>query len=150
MDMANNVLKDNVFLTATDTTIGFISQNAAKLTTIKARSPYKHYIKAVNSLSTLRHITRIPTIHKKRVRRAKRTTFILPNGHSYRVINDAHHRLLLDRLTWAYTTSANISGKPYDPQFAKEAADILVFPLANRSDASTILKLGTTHYKRIR
>ncbi len=36
---------------------------------------------------------------------------------SYRVIQDKHHLLLLDRLKWAYTTSANLSGETYDEDF---------------------------------
>ena len=41
------MLEDKVFLTQTDTTIGFVSQNADKLTAIKQRPPHKHYITAV-------------------------------------------------------------------------------------------------------
>lgn len=48
------MLTNKVFLTQTDTTIGFVSQNAEKLTRIKQRPPYKHYIKALNSLNTLK------------------------------------------------------------------------------------------------
>ncbi|TNF45136.1 MAG: Sua5 YciO YrdC YwlC family protein, partial [Epsilonproteobacteria bacterium] len=120
------MLKDKVFLTQTDTTIGFISQNAERLTQIKQRPPHKHYIKAVNSLQTLQTFARVPQKHKKRVRRAKKTTFVLPNGHSYRVIHDKHHLLLLDRLKWAYTTSANLSNKEYDESFAREMADVII------------------------
>ena len=65
-------MKDKVFLTQTDTTIGFVSQNAVKLTQIKQRPPHKHYIKAVNSLSTLKTFARVPQNHKNRVRRAKK------------------------------------------------------------------------------
>lgn len=144
------MLKEKVFLTATDTTIGFVSQNAEKLTKIKKRSLYKHYIKAVNSLQTLKEFTRVPTIHKKRLRRAKHTTFVMPNGCSYRVIRDRHHLLLLDRLKWAYTTSANLSGMHYDETFAKTAADITIAPLKRCKAPSRIYKLGKKRIKRIR
>jgi tRNA A37 threonylcarbamoyladenosine synthetase subunit TsaC/SUA5/YrdC len=144
------MLKDKVFLTQTDTTIGFVSQNAERLTAIKQRPPYKHYIKAVSSLKILKNFTRIPTAHKNRVRRAKRTTFIMPNGYSYRVIQDTHHLLLLNRLTWVYTTSANLSGQPYDEDFAKEAADVVITPLDDQSKASKIYKLNNYTLKRIR
>jgi tRNA A37 threonylcarbamoyladenosine synthetase subunit TsaC/SUA5/YrdC len=144
------MLKDKVFLTQTDTTIGFVSQNAEKLTAIKQRPPHKHYIKAVNSLDTLQTFTRIPTQHKNRVRRAKKTTFIMPNRHSYRVIQDKHHLLLLNRLQWAYTSSANLSNKTYDEAFAKEVADIIIEPLIEKREASTIYKLGKHSIKRIR
>ena len=143
-------LKNLVFLTQTDTTIGFVSQHADKLTQIKQRPPHKHYIKAVNSFKTLKIFTRVPSSHKNRVRRSNKTTFIMPNGHSYRVVKDKHHLLLLNRLTWAYTTSANLSGKTYDENFAKEASDIVITPLKQKSSASNIYKLDKNHLKRIR
>ena len=144
------MLKDKVFLTQTDTTIGFVSQNADKLTSIKQRPPHKHYIKAVNSLAILKTFTRVPSSHKNRVRRSRKTTFILPDGHSYRLIQDQHHLLLLDRLKWAYTTSANLSAHAYDEKFAKEVADVIIEPLKQNNQASNIYKLGKQIIKRIR
>jgi tRNA A37 threonylcarbamoyladenosine synthetase subunit TsaC/SUA5/YrdC len=144
------MLKDLVFLTQTDTTIGFVSQNAEKLTAIKQRPPHKHYIKAVNSLQTLQTFTRVPSSHKNRVRRANKTTFILPNGYSYRVVRDQHHLLLLNRLKWAYTTSANLSSKDYDENFAKMSADVIITPLKQKHSASNIYKLGKFTLRRIR
>ena len=143
-------MKDKVFLTQTDTTIGFVSQNADRLTQIKQRPPHKHYIKAVNSLDTLKRFARVPQRHKNRVRRAKKTTFIMPNGNSYRVIKDKHHLLLLDRLKWAYTTSANLSNEAYDESFAREMADVIIEPIKKTSQASQIFKLGNLSLKRIR
>ena len=139
-----------VFLTQTDTTIGFVSQNDEKLTTIKQRPPHKHYIKAVNSLTTLQTFTRIPQAHKNRVRRSQKSTFIFPNTYSYRRIHNQKHLYLLDRLKWAYTTSANLSNHDYDAQFAKENADVIVEPLVQNNQASNIYKLGKRHIKRIR
>ncbi len=144
------MFKNLVFLTQTDTTIGFVSQNADKLTEIKQRPPHKYYIKAVNSLQTLQTFTRVPNKHKNRVRRAKKTTFVMPNMHSYRVVQDKHHLLLLDRLKWAYTTSANLSNNAYNDTFAKEMADIIIAPLNTRKKASHIYKLGKHSLKRIR
>lgn len=143
-------MKDKVFLTQTDTTIGFVSQNADKLTEIKQRPPHKHYITAVNSLHTLKAFARVPQMHKNKVRRARKTTFIMPNGHSYRVIQDKHHLLLLDRLKWAYTTSANLSNEAYDESFAREMADVIIEPLKKTDQASKIYKLGKYSLKRIR
>ncbi len=144
------MLKEKVFLTQTDTTIGFVSQNADKLTKIKQRPPHKQYIHAVNSLHTLKTFTRVPQKHKNRVRRAKKTTFIMPNGHSYRVIQDKHHLLLLDRLKWAYTTSANLSNEAYDESFAREMADVIIEPIKEAKQASHIYRLGNYALKRIR
>ena len=144
------MLKDKVFLTQTDTTIGFVSQDAKKLTQIKQRPPHKHYIKAVNSLQTLKTFTRVPQKHKNRVRRANKTTFIMMNGQSYRVIQDKHHLLLLNRLKWAYTTSANLSAQPYDEAFTREVADVIIEPLKQTNLSSSIYKLGKQTIKRIR
>jgi tRNA A37 threonylcarbamoyladenosine synthetase subunit TsaC/SUA5/YrdC len=143
-------MKDKVFLTQTDTTIGFVSQNADKLTQIKQRPPHKHYITAVNSLETLKVFTRVPQKHKNRVRRARKTTFVMPNGHSFRLIKDKHHLLLLDRLKWAYTTSANLSNEAYDESFAREMADVIIEPLKKTDQASKIYRLGNYSIKRIR
>ena len=143
-------MKDKVFLTQTDTTIGFVSQNADRLSEIKQRPPHKHYIKAVNSLNTLKTFARVPQKYKNRVRRAKKTTFIMPNGSSYRIIRDKHHLLLLDRLKWAYTTSANLSNEAYDESFAREMADIIIEPIKETNQASHIYKLGKYSLERIR
>jgi len=144
------MLQNDVFLTQTDTTIGFVSQNEKRLTEIKQRPPHKHYIKAVNSLKTLKTLTRIPSLHIKRIRRSEKTTYIMPNGYSYRIVKNRHHLLLLDRLKWAYTTSANLSGMPYNETFAKKAADIIVTPLTEKRKASRIYKLGQSTIQRIR
>jgi len=144
------MLKDLVFLTQTDTTIGFVSQNADKLTQIKQRPPHKYYIKALPSLNTLKSFTRVPANHRNRLRRSKKTTFIMPNGDSYRIVKDKHHLLLLNRLGWLYTTSANLSSEAYDESFAKKNADILITPLKQKHSASVIYKLGKITFKRIR
>jgi tRNA A37 threonylcarbamoyladenosine synthetase subunit TsaC/SUA5/YrdC len=143
---------DWVFLTPTDTTTGFVSQNAAKLDHIKGRPADKHYICALPSLNALKQRTRIPQAHKNRVRRARKSTFIYPGGDSYRIVRDTAHRHLIERLGWAYTTSANPSGKAYDPLFAREAADVIVsFPeYSHKASASKIYKIGRTRIKRIR
>jgi len=143
---------DLVFLTPTDTTIGFVSQNAERLTAIKARPPHKHYIKALPSLRSLRSLVRVPEKYKNRVRRSKRTTFIFPNSCSYRVVKEHRHHQLIQKLEWAYTTSANISGQVFDESFAKKAADIIVaYPLESHSrSASRIFQFNNRRIKRLR
>jgi len=145
-------LEELVFLTPTDTTIGFVSQNADRLTTIKCRPPHKHYIKALPSVKSLKTFIRVPEKHKNRVRRSKRSTFVFPDGHSYRVIKACRHHVLIEKLGWAYTTSANISGLPYSKKFARQAADIIVdFPSeADKGNASKIFKLNNMTIKRLR
>jgi hypothetical protein len=74
----------------------------------------------------------------------------MPNTYSYRVVRDDHHLLLLNRLQWAYTTSANLSNFSYDENFAKEASDVIISPLDEKQKSSNIYKLGNYAIKRIR
>jgi tRNA A37 threonylcarbamoyladenosine synthetase subunit TsaC/SUA5/YrdC len=145
-------LSNHIFLTQTDTTIGLLSQDSDRLSYIKERLPNKHYIKALPSLKTLKLSTRVPQIHKNRVRRSNRTTFIFPNGESYRIIKDKRHRDLIDRFGWLYTTSANLSGEKFDEEFALKKADIVVkYPIKNRdTPPSKLIKLSQTNLKRLR
>jgi len=143
-------MKDLVFLTQTDTTVGFVSQDAQRLTEIKHRPPHKHYIKAVDSLRTLNTLTRIPNQHKNRVRRARKSTFILPRGTSYRVIHNPKHLALISKLSWAYTTSANPSGKPYDEQWARSMADVVIEPLTDKGTPSRIYRINKKKIQKIR
>jgi len=144
-------VKESLFLTPTDTTIGFVSQNSSKIDRAKNRKPNKHYIRVVDSLKTLRSFTRVPTAHKNRVRRAKKTTFIMPNGLSFRIVKATEHNLLLDRLHWLYSSSANLSGAEYDEGYAKERAEVIVtLPKAKSGKASTIYRLGQKNIKVIR
>jgi len=153
IDMTRDIeFKNLIFLTQTDTTIGLLSQNEKRLSSIKKRLPNKHYIKALPSLDILKSYTRVPQIHKNRVRRSTKTTFIFPNGRSYRVIKDKRHRGLIDKFGWLYTTSANLSGEKYDERFATSKADIIVkYPIKNiHNYSSSLIKLNQINIKRLR
>ena len=143
----NNLL----YLTQTDTTIGFVSQDSSKIDKAKKRPPNKYYICVVNSLKTLQQFTRVPTKYKNRVRRSKRTTFIMPNGMSFRVIKESEHNLLLDRLGWAFSSSANLSGAGYDEWYARDRAEVIVAsPLSSMGEASKIYLLSNCAIRLIR
>jgi len=144
-------MKKSLYLTQTDTTIGFVSQDSSKIDIAKKRLPNKHYIRVVNSLQTLKSFTRVPQKYKNRIRRSRQTTFIMPNGYSFRVVKDSRHNFLLDRLEYAYSSSANLSGEDYDPDYAKEQAKIIVCePHTQRNKASKIYRLGLNRIKSIR
>jgi tRNA A37 threonylcarbamoyladenosine synthetase subunit TsaC/SUA5/YrdC len=144
-------LKKALFLTPTDTTIGFVSQDSTKIDKAKKRLPNKYYIKVVNSLKTLKSFSRVPQKYKNMVRRAKKTTFIMPNGNSFRVVRESKHNLLLDRLKWAYSSSANLSGKEYNPDYAKEVAEIIISePNIKNSIPSKIYRLGRDRLRVVR
>jgi len=140
--------RDTLFLSSTDTTIGFLSRSKDRLNLAKKREG-KEYITALDSFKELKY--KVPKAHRKLVRRAKRVTFILPNGYSFRVIKDKEHLLLLERFRWLYTTSANESGKDYDFDFATSKANIIISPLRQKAPPSKILKLSKKgKVKRIR
>lgn len=140
-----------IYLTQTDTTIGFVSQDSTKIDQAKRREPNKHYIRVVNSLESLKSFSRVPNKHKNRVRRARKTTFIMPNRLSFRVVKNREHNLLLDRLKWAYSSSANLSGADYCESYAKENAEVIISsPKEQNADPSRIFKLSQTNIKRVR
>jgi len=144
------MMSHTVYLTQTDTTIGFISQDADRLTQIKQRPAYKRYIKAVDSLATLKAHARIPAKYKNRVRRGQKSTFILPDGASYRVIHDHKHLRLISGLSWAYTTSANLSNQAFDEQWARSVADEVIEPLEGNGKPSHIFKINNQSIQKIR
>jgi len=144
-------MQKKLYVTQTDTTIGFISKEPEKIDKAKQRKPNKHYICVVDSLAMLKAFSRVPNRHKNAVRRAKRTTFIMPNGLSFRVVKNTKHNLLLERLGWAYSSSANLSGVNYSAVYAEEQAEVIVsFALKKTAKASKIYKLSQTNIRSIR
>ncbi len=139
-------MDQKVFLTSTDTTIGFLSKSKDSLDKAKNRASNKYYIKAFPLLKDIPQ--RIPKKYKNLVRRAKKSTFIV-NKKSFRVVKDKRHLLLLNRLGWAYTTSANRSNEEYNYKYAFDNASIIIYPLI-KSTPSKIFKLGKNRLKRLR
>ena len=59
------------------------------------------------------------------------------------MIRATQHNLLLDRVGWLYSSSANLSGVEYDERYAKEMVEVIVaFSKRAEVKASTIYKLG--------
>ena len=139
---------NRVFLTNTDTTIGFISKSSKALDKAKNRASNKKYIEALPSFTALSK--RIPKKHRKLIRRATKSTFIITQNYSFRVVQDTRHNLLLKRLRKAYSSSANASNHEYDFEYTYKNADIIVYPLKNQTSPSKIYKLGKTKFKKIR
>ncbi len=139
---------DKIFLTNTDTAIGFVSKNKKALDRAKKRPSGKKYIKALPNCKSIEK--RVHKKFRKAVRRAAKITFIISSDYSFRVIKNCRHSLLINRLGWAYTTSANVSNKSYSYNFAYSKADIVVYPLKEQNRASKIYKLGKRKVKRIR
>ena len=137
-----------VFLTNTDTTIGFISKSSKALDIAKNRASNKKYIEALPYFKTLNK--RTPKKYRKLIRRSNKSTFIINQDYSFRIIKDSRHNLLLKRLNSAYSSSANASNHEYDLDYAQKNADAIIYPLKNQNNPSKIYKLGKIKLKRLR
>ncbi len=144
--------KDKIFLTQTDTTVGFLSQNASKLAKIKKRGVNKEFLRVVDSFSTLKSFLRVPKKFKKNIRNAKKTTFVYPNKQAFRVINDEIHKSFVKKFKWFYSTSANESSKGFELNFAIKSCDIIIYDNRGFSEnnPSKIVKFSKTKQKRLR
>jgi tRNA A37 threonylcarbamoyladenosine synthetase subunit TsaC/SUA5/YrdC len=144
---------DFIYLAQTDTTVGLLSQHDLKLVNAKKRAPGKSFIKAFDSLGTLKSNIKIQKKHRKTVRRATRTTFLAGlETESFRVIKDSAHRRLVSKFGWLYTTSANESTKEFNLTFVVENSDVMVLfanGYASRKP-SMILKLLKEKIKKVR
>lgn len=118
-------LKEAIILTQTDTTVGFLSQNAKKLTAVKERSPKKPFLKNFLDFKTLKTQLRVPNNRKRTIRRAKKTTFIVKNQ-AFRVAQPQTHSVVLRKLKWFYSTSANKSAEKFRYDYAFSKADIVI------------------------
>ena len=143
---------NKIYLAQTDTTVGFLSQDFKKLNKIKKRPINKKILKEVDSLSTLKSFVRVPNRFKKQVRRAKKITFIYPNGDSFRVVKDKRHLEFLKKFKWMYSTSANLAGKSFDEKWARDVVDIVVEEKKGffEGEPSKIFKINNYKIKRIR
>lgn len=142
-------LKKQLFLIQTDTTVGFVSQDEQRLLSAKSRESTKYFIKALKNFKTLE--IRVPRKHKRFVRNANRTTFIVKNN-SFRVAPWPRESKLLRDFSWLYTTSANKSKNRFDIDFCFDKADIIiedVFGLSEKS-SSKIFRLTKDKIRRVR
>ena len=141
-----------VILTQTDTTVGFLSQEASRLQKIKNRPLNKQFIKVYNDFKTLRESKlRIPNRQKSLVRRAKKTTFIVKNI-AFRVAQSPLHSTLLKKRKWNYSTSANESGGNFQREFCEEKSDIIIenHESLYQGDSSSLYKINSKKKMRLR
>ena len=145
-------IKKSIILTQTDTTVGFLSQDANKLREIKLRKSNKPFIKVFQSFKALKNNNiRIPNRRKKIFRRAKKTTFIVKNQ-AFRVAPYSLDSQLLRNLEWSYSTSANESGQQYERSFCEQKADIIIEDKRGlfEGEASKLYKINNRIIKRLR
>jgi tRNA A37 threonylcarbamoyladenosine synthetase subunit TsaC/SUA5/YrdC len=141
-----------IFLVQTDTTVGFLSQNAARLEHIKSRQGGKPFLRVFASLKAYKASGgRIPSVYRSQVRRAHKSTFVVKNQ-AFRIVAEGPHHTFLQRFGWMFSTSANRSGEKFDRTFCEPNADIIVEDVGglHESAASTILRLGRYRSRRLR
>lgn len=142
---------EHIILAQTDTTVGFLSQNFEHLQEIKKRDDTKPFLKVYADFNILRNDIRIPSIHKHRVRHARKTTFIVKNQ-AFRYVDEPNHSRLIKRYGWLYSTSANESGKIYDEGFCQSCSDLIIedYRGLSETNASKIFRLTPTRIQKIR
>ncbi len=141
-----------VILAQTDTTVGFLSQDAEKLAEIKERPSHKPFIQSFDSLKTYTKMGgRVPTKFKNCLRRSNSTTYVI-NNKAIRIVRDGLHHQLLSKYEWLYSTSANQKGKSFVRSFAQEHADLVVEDERGlfEGTASNIYKLNSKKIRRLR
>ncbi len=143
---------DKVYLTQTDTTVGFLSADPQKLSIAKDRDANQPFLICVDTLKKLQKLTRIPKIHKKKVRRTFKTSFLYPNKKAIRVIKEPHHTKLLKEFDFLYSTSANKNKKQFEFNYAHSQANIIIEDHHGlyEGKASAILKLGKKKIQQLR
>lgn len=142
----------SVILAQTDTTVGFLSQDAGILARIKERPSDKPFIRSFDSLKSYKVVGgRVPNRHKRRLRRSKSTSYVIKDK-AIRIVSDGPHHHLLTKYGWLYSTSANEAGKSFEIKFAKENADLIIEDERGlyEGKASTIYKLHHKKIKRLR
>lgn len=142
-----------VYLAQTDTTVGFLSSDDKKLSSIKQRESTQKTLQVVDSFKTLNQYTRVPKKMRKLVRNSKRTTFIYPNGYAFRVVDkNSPHNLFIKKFKCLYSTSANITKQNFDEHYASKYSNIIIYNKGGFSQtiSSSIVKLTNLKSKIIR
>ena len=142
----------SIILTQTDTTVGFLSQNAKELFEIKSRKETKPFLKVYSSFKEfLNNSNRVPSAKKKLIRRSKKTTFIVKNR-AFRISVSTLNSQILRDIKWHYSTSANESTKNFNREFCELKADIIIENSEGLTEraSSTLLKLNDTKIRRLR
>ena len=145
-------ISELVVLAQTDTTVGFLSQSTKRLNEVKSRPNNKQFLKVFFCLKDAKkHPVRIPNQHKRKVRRAKHTTFIVKNQ-ALRIAHYPTASTIFKALSWHYSSSANTSGKNFDRAFCAQKADIIVEDKNGlyETQPSNLVRLGTQRLKRLR
>lgn len=145
-------MKNALFLAQSDTTAGFLSKDRNKITKAKQSPKNKMILLESASLSKIKDISRIPKSINTAIRRRKKSTFIFPNNHSFRVVKNEMHLRFLKYFGVLYSSSANKHNESFSSSFAQNAVDVVVWD--NRgifeSPPSQIFCVRKNRIKKIR
>ena len=142
----------NTILTQTDTTVGFLSGDSLKLQEIKSRDASKPFIKVYSSLKAFKEDSnRVPSSQKSRIRRSKKTTFIIKNR-AFRIASSSLNSSFLRANEWNYSTSANESDKNFNREFCESKADIIIEDKNSlyEGKASSLYRINSKRMERLR
>jgi len=141
-----------IYLVQTDTIAGFLSQDKKRLAHAKKRSLKKPFLINTDSFEEQKDFVRSPKNFRAKIRRAKKSTFIYPNGYAIRVVFEDDFKNFMKKFGWLYSTSANRSEEKFDINFALQNADIIVEGKKGykKSNPSSIFKLSKSRMKKIR
>jgi len=142
----------SVVLTQTDTTVGFLSQNAQKLYEIKSRAQTKPFIKVYKDFKSFKQDgNRVFGEIKNLIRRSKKTTFIIKSS-SFRVAQSPLDSQILRETPWFYSTSANKSAESFDRDFCESKADIIIEDINSlvEKDSSSLIKINSKKRRKLR
>jgi tRNA A37 threonylcarbamoyladenosine synthetase subunit TsaC/SUA5/YrdC len=142
-----------VYLAQTDTTAGLLSKDFRKLNRIKGRPENQPILREVDSLETLKEFARVPKKFRREIRKKRKVTYIYhPLQTALRVVDEGLHYTFLKKYYWLYSTSANPTGKGFDPNWGKRVSDIIVEDRRGFFSAppSPIFSIGKRRKKRKR
>lgn len=143
--------KGLVYLTQTDTTVGFLSFDDKKLAQLKQRNPNQKILQTVDSFATLKLHTRIPNKFKNMIRRTQKVSFIYPNGESFRVVpSDLKHHNFISKVKKIFSTSANITGKNFDEDWSRNNCDVVIEDNFSEGNPSKIFKISNNKIRQLR
>ncbi len=115
-----------LYLTQTDTTVGFLSKDRTSIAKVKNRDINQPFLITLSSLEKQKRLVRTPNKFKNRVRRSKKTTFLYPNKKAIRIVKETPHYNFLKKFDFLYSSSANIHGSDFDYAFAYKNVDIII------------------------
>lgn len=143
--------KPLIYLAQSDTTAGFLSLDFHQLNTIKGREISKNVLITTSSLQNLKKITRVPNLHKNRVRKSKKTTFIYkePKNIAVRVVMSGLHQEFLSFFDALYSSSANFHKQKFILDYALAKSDVVVLDKRGIEEKEAS-KIFLIHHKKIR